>query len=92
MLDWFLNSWPEKEDGEPEEEVFFANVDDLPADMGIDCSFLGSCGIPYITRVRADAPSAGRDIYVPVSFLEDARELLREAGSFIFDDEQEEAE
>ena len=94
MIDMFLNSWPEKEDGVPEDEVFLCNESDIACGADICCSQLIACGIPFITRIPAQGQigalytgvsPVGRDIYVPKSFFEDAQEAIQEAEYYAFE-------
>ncbi|MDR2615974.1 MAG: phospho-sugar mutase, partial [Oscillospiraceae bacterium] len=77
--------WPRGEDGAPEPAALLTHTDARGLETEITVTMLRSYGIPAVTSLSGEgligelytgAPSFGTDVFVPVSFLEDARALL----------------
>ncbi len=81
-----LQNWPMGPQGEPEKGALLLSGSDVPGDVSILCSMLTSFGIPYLAKrpglggylnlMLGRAVTAGIELYVPVSYLEQARALL----------------
>ena len=80
-----LKNWPKGPDGEPEEPALLDNQPDFESYAGLTLSRLEAFGIPALTRLSQRGQvgrlfggfsTAGVDIYVPKSRLDEAKELL----------------
>ena len=81
-----LQNWPSGTDGEPEKGALLLSGSDVPCDVSILCSMLTSFGIPYLAKrpglggylnlILGRAVTAGIELYVPASYLDQARKLL----------------
>ena len=98
MTDWVLDGWPVDENGEPEEEALLGNESDFASELGVCAAFLESCGIPYLARRPAAGEigalyggfsPVGVDIYVPISVLELAKDLINGAEHIDFEEDEE---
>ena len=97
----FLELWPKDASGTPEEAALLCTEVDVPGDITFFCSMLESFGLPFYVK----RPGAGEyfhilygrslmgswvEFYVPISRLEEAKELLNAPPAF--DDELAEDE
>ena len=82
---YLLQQWPADADGTPEEAVLLVRDGDFLSHAGITLSLLEACGIPYLTRrsgtgqinfLYGGFSQQGLEILVPLSRLEEARQLL----------------
>ena len=80
-----LENWPKHADGTPEEKALLCTETDVPGSLGIFCSMLESFGVPFFTRrigaaeymkLLVGRSGTGAEVYVPQSWLEEARALL----------------
>ena len=91
--------WPKKADGEPVAPAYLTHLSETDFEGQIVVSMLNAAGIPVVSqyplggefgRVIMGMSGTGRELYVPETMLEDAREML--TASFeedAFDDVQE---
>ena len=80
-----LRAWPKDSQGQPDEAVLLANLQDSGGVADMTADLLEAFGIPVLKRYR-DGGQLGRlvlgfsgygtDLYVPVSRLEEAQALL----------------
>jgi len=73
--------WPKDSGGQPEKAVRLTHGSELDGSAAVTVSLLESCGIPSFTtgsqgRVVLGFSGHGVEIYVPVSRLEEAEELI----------------
>lgn len=90
-----LQNWPLAPDGTPEKSALLLADADIPGDVSVLCSMLTSFGIPYYAKrpglgeylhlMYGRTVTAGVEVYVPTSYLEQAKELL--AAPSALDDE-----
>ncbi len=81
-----LEHWPKDAAGIPEKGALLCTEADVPGAVAIFCSMLESFSVPYYAKRRGVGEyfhilygrslSAGVEIYVPASRLEEAKELL----------------
>lgn len=85
MLEEWIKNWPMGPDGAPEEGILLETAGDFAAYGGLTCSILESFGIPYLIKrseqgqigfLYGGFSPEGVKLYVPVSRLDEARELL----------------
>jgi hypothetical protein len=78
-------SWPNDESGESVPPAFLMRVSGGPLDMELTLNLLKAYGIPHVSQYPNDGlfgklilgyPPAGMDIYVPITMLEDAQNVL----------------
>ena len=89
--------WPNGENGEPIPPVFLMQIYGGPLDTELTFNLLEAYGIPYICEYPNNGllgklilgfPSAGIDIFVPETQLEDAQNILN-ADSYENDTDKE---
>ena len=91
--------WPKLENGQPVPPAYLTHLSESALEGPIVTSLLNSAGIPVVSqfplggefgRIILGFSGTGRELYVPETLLEDAKELL--ASDFqeeIFDDVQD---
>ena len=91
MADWdvsferaVVGGWPEK-DGSPEEPAFLEHIAGSRTELDMERNMLWAYGIPTVCRYPNDGEfgnimvgfaGGGVDIFVPVSMLEDAKNII----------------
>ena len=90
--------WPNDENGEAIPPAFLTQVYGGPLDTELTLNLLGAYGIPYIReypnngligKLFMGQPTSGIKIFVPVTLLEDARNVL---NADTIDEEESELE
>ncbi len=85
-----LERWPKGADGTPEKAVFLTDAFEADAQADLLVEMLRAYGIPVAKRYAKDGTLGkvvlgfsgyGVSLYVPESLLDDARALIRPAGS-----------
>lgn len=81
-----LEHWPKNADGTAESAALLCNQADIPSETALLGSLLESFGIPYyatrpglggyLHSLYGRSVTAGLEFYVPISRLEEAKELL----------------
>lgn len=87
-----LDNWPKNADGTPEQAVLLCSEADVPDRIALLGSLLESFKIPYYaTRpglggylhvLFGRSVTAGLEVYVPASLLEDAKALMEAPPAF----------
>ncbi len=80
-----IGNWPVTPSGEPEEPVFLERKTGSESEIGLEQNMLWAFGVPSLSRYPLDGALGkvvlgqsgfGKDIFVPKSMLEDAKNII----------------